>query len=106
MSQGNLFDAPNVYGELAPAQRHSQTSLDAAESITPALNALQKELLAYFVVMGKGGATDEEAANDLGWNPSTLRPRRVELHRAGLIKDSGSRRNTMAGRKAVIWVVV
>jgi hypothetical protein len=40
----------------------------------------------------------------LAMNPSTVRPRRVELARKGLIVQSGTRRTT-SGRMAGIWRV-
>jgi hypothetical protein len=58
----------------------------------------------YVQVMGDIGATDEEIQDILGMNPSTQRPRRVELVDAGLIRDSGATRKTRSGRPAVVWV--
>jgi hypothetical protein len=39
----------------------------------------------------------------LGMNPSTQRPRRIELCQRNLIVDSGTTRLTTSGRKAVVW---
>jgi len=47
--------------------------------------------------------TDEEIQTRTGMNPSTERPRRVELVEMGLIEDSGVRRRTSSGRSAVVW---
>ena len=44
-----------------------------------------------------GGLTDEELQDSLVMNPSTERPRRVELVEAGLVHDCGVRRKTSAG---------
>lgn len=50
------------------------------------------------------GLTDEELQHGIGLEGSTQRPRRVELLRAGLIKDSGRTRATASGRQATVWV--
>jgi hypothetical protein len=36
-------------------------------------------------------------------NPSTQRPRRVELVEGGWVEDSGERRPTRSGMDAVVW---
>ena len=85
----------------APAQRHSATSVAAAESLTPgALNAAQRRVLAY--LEEHGPATDEEIIAGTGMNPSTARPRRIELVRHGLVVEDGERR-TASGRRATVW---
>ena len=86
----------------APAQQHSVTSRAAADSLDgKTLNALQKRVL-EFIAWRPSGATDEEIANELEMNPSTVRPRRIELARRGMIVEGGSRRTT-SGRMAVVW---
>ena len=86
----------------APAQQHSVTSRAAADSLDgKVLNALQKRVL-DFIAWRPSGATDEEIANELEMNPSTVRPRRIELARRGMIVEGGSRRTT-SGRMAVVW---
>ena len=69
----------------APAQQHSVTSRAAADSMDRAtLNRLQR-LIYDFVADQPGGATDEEIARACSLNPSTARPRRIELERRGLV---------------------
>lgn len=51
------------------------------------------------------GMTDEELQHELDMNPSTERPRRVELVEYGLVVDSGERRTTHAGIEAIVWAV-
>ena len=87
----------------APAQRHSPTSVAAAEALAPeALNAAQRRVLAY--LEEHGPATDEEIIAGTGMNPSTARPRRIELVRHGLVGEDGERR-TASGRRATVWRV-
>jgi predicted transcriptional regulator len=103
MKQGKLFDLAHPdMPAVVPAQVHSETSLAAAEAIRPRLGELQQRVLA---VVRHSPATDEEIQDALGMGPSTERPRRVELVRAGLVRDSGETRATRSGRQAVVWEV-
>ena len=87
---------------FAPAQPHSPTSQAAADSLDRStLNRLQR-LIHDYVSDQPDGATDEEIARACGLNPSTARPRRIELARRGLIVEHGTRRTT-SGRMAVVW---
>ncbi len=105
IEQQNLFGAPDAYGHAAPSQRHSPTSVAAADEIGPALNDLQIRLLAFLRERGENGATDEEGIEALGWSASTYRPRRVELVMKGLVRDRGTQRKCRSGRNAVVWGV-
>lgn len=89
-----------------PAQRHSPTSIAAATAIEPDNASLRGRVLAYLRARGSDGATDEEMQHALGMNPSTQRPRRIELVDAGYVTDSFSKRKTQANRNAVVWVAI
>lgn len=91
------------YGQDPPAQRHSRTSVAAAEAIRPSTNRLRQRVLDYIESRGAAGATDQECQTDLGMDESTQRPRRWELAQARLITQSGTRR-TKSGRAATVWV--
>ena len=102
MNQPNLFDAPY--------QRHIETSREAAESIEPILNELQVAVWECFKACGhKRGATDHEVQVMLGMNPSTQRPRRIELVGKGLVvamryaNGQPVKRKTDTGRAAQVW---
>ena len=83
-------------------QAHSQTSYDAAVRAVEGSENQKKRVWDFL----KGRtATDEEIQQALGMNPSTQRPRRIELVEAGLVEDSGETRETTAGRRAAIWRV-
>lgn len=89
----------------APAVQSSRTSLEAAGSLTAdTLNAMQRRVYQFIAGQGERGATDEECQRGLGMNPSSQRPRRVELADAGLIVKAGVRK-TVSGRKADVWRV-
>lgn len=88
-----------------PAQRHSATSVAAADDIKPSANRLRAVVWAA-IGGAADGLTDEEGIDLTGLPPSTYRPRRVEGVQAGRVADSGRTRPTRSGRKAVVWVGV
>jgi hypothetical protein len=91
-------------GEIcAPFQPHSDTSRAAAQQIDPRLNALHRQVYEYIAAQGLYGATDEAIASGLPMNPSTARPRRLELCAMGRIRACGYRK-TKSGRLARVWI--
>jgi hypothetical protein len=105
-SRGRQTDLPFYphYDGTPPHQRHSETSLEAAEGARKRINRLQQEVLGFVAAAGPEGATDDEMQIGLRMNPSTQRPRRVELVQKGFIMDSERRRPTRTGRRAVVWI--
>ena len=105
----SLFD-PDMLPEpfdaepLPPAVESSRTSQEAACAIEPRAATLRRAVLECIRAAGDGGRTDEEVQDELGMNPSTERPRRIECERMGLVRDSGRTRKTKSGRNAVVWV--
>lgn len=94
-----------LFAARAPSVNGSATSAQAADSLGPAtLNAMQSKVLRFLQTCGAFGATDEEMQLALGMNPSTQRPRRIELARRGLVVEAGTRRTT-SGRNASVWRV-
>jgi predicted ArsR family transcriptional regulator len=102
MSDYYLETCPGpLFAQRAPSVRGSATSAAAADSLAPAtLNAMQRRVLEYLAEHGP--ATDEEIATGLAMNPSTARPRRIELVRRGLVVEAGTRK-TKSGRYATAW---
>lgn len=94
-----------MHTATAPFQSHSMTSFDAAKAIEPKAGTLRAKLLAI-LRCDAIGSTDFEMQVAAQMDPSTQRPRRIELLKAGLIKDSGRTRKTASGRAAVVWVAV
>lgn len=95
---------PDMFRDYAPpAQRHSETSVAAAESVKGFVNAMRARVLAYLEA-NPSGATDEEIATALNMEGNTERPRRIELMTMGLVKDSGKKRKTRKGRLAAVWI--
>ena len=93
----------------APFQPASETSREAAKAIEGSGASLRAQLLAFLRLeasQGWDGWTDEELQRVLPMNPSTERPRRIELVRLGLVEDSGEKRRTASGRLATVWRAV
>jgi hypothetical protein len=90
---------------LAPFVANSVTSLEAAEAIAPKAGSLRARVLEAIRFAGERGATDEELQTVLAMNPSTQRPRRIELAHAGLIREASFTRKTRSGRAATVWMV-
>jgi hypothetical protein len=103
-AQIDLFGTRPVRERIPAHQRHSATSKAAAVAVKPKLNALQADVLGCIRILS--GATDAEIQAHLHMDPSTERPRRVELVVKGLIRDSGRTRATPSGRQAVVWEAV
>jgi hypothetical protein len=93
-------DAGPLFATRAPSVNGSATSAAAADSLGPTtLNAMQRRVYEFIC---RTPSTDEEITNELSMNASTVRPRRGELARRGLIVEAGTRR-TSSGRMATIW---
>jgi len=87
-----------------PSVRDSDTSEKAAREIEAHAETCLARVLAYIVERGEGGATDDEMQVALDMNPSTQRPRRIDLCHRGIVVDSGLTRRTRTGRDAVVWI--
>ena len=89
---------------ILPYQPHSETSHQAAIEAESCAENARGMVYRMIREVGTYGCTDEELQDALEMNPSTERPRRVELVFRGLVCDSGLRRKTKAGRLATVWV--
>lgn len=79
----------------------SDTSRDAAHSIRREMPRLEALVLSH--LSGCSGATAQEIEVATGLAGNTVRPRLVGLRERGLVEDSGERRVTTSGRRAVVW---
>lgn len=98
--QGTLQLVESFMGYPAPSVHSSDASVEAAEKIEPHRSRLCQEV--YETIKQFGPVTDEKIAYYAQMNPSTARPRRLELQREGLIVQAGHGK-TSAGRKAALW---
>jgi hypothetical protein len=88
-----------------PAHNGTPTSRAAAERIEPVAGTLRRQVLDYLREQGEHGATDEEMQDALHMNPSTQRPRRIELCDTGWILRTDDVRKTHSGRDAAVYRV-
>ena len=102
LGQERMDAARAAAGLGLPYVKHSDTSLAAAKSVTTVAETQRTKVL--WLIKQFGPITDEEICMRSGMNPSTVRPRRGELVRQDLVRDSGQRGITNSGRKAVKWI--
>lgn len=103
-SGGRLWVVHSLEPKTTTGRDHPATSHYAAERILPKTGTQRSRVLE--AIRRQGGLTDEEIADRLGMNPSSVRPRRQELQKAGWVEDSGDRRPTASGAQAIVWTVV
>ena len=97
MNQPDLFDSlPYVPG--------SATSKAAAESMQPKAGTLRWKVWKWIHWCATNGATDDECQKMLHMDPSTQRPRRIELEKVGLVIKTDRTRPTRSGRHAAVYV--
>lgn len=84
-----------------PAQAHSATSQEAARAIKPRVPEMRNRVLE---ALKAAPGTDQQIAQRTGMPENSVRPRRVELQRLGLVIPFGVARTT-SGRRAQQWVV-
>lgn len=98
-----------VHGLSAPAAPYvygSQTSKDAAWAALRMMPRARHEVWCAIALAEQGGLTDEEIAAAIPMNPSTVRPRRIELEKAGWIEAAPFTRATKADRQAQVYVAI
>lgn len=81
------------------------TSQEALKSIGEDKARIRRDVLRFIRVRGPHGATCDEVEVTLNLAHQTASPRVYELHKRGSIVDSGQKRVTRAGRRAIVWVV-
>lgn len=86
----------------APFAPHSTTSHHAALAVYEKLPRRRREVFDF--IAAHPGVTDQQIADGMGLDGSSVRPRRQELEKAGLIVDDGHG-TTRAGNLAVRWKV-
>ena len=96
---------PHCHEEFPLHVKHSRTSKAAGEARVFAMTGARARIMAWLMKQPLGG-TDEEIAKALALNPSTERPRRVELVAMGQVSDTGETRETESGTAATVWAAV
>lgn len=87
-----------------PPSNGVQTSDEAAAAIEPVAQRQRDILYAYVCDQYMLGTTNQEAEEALGMPAQTVSPRMGELRKEGLVVDSGEKRRTRSGRRAIVWI--
>jgi len=101
------FEHPDLF----PPHSNWTTSLEAAESMVPHVGTIRRKVF-DLISRSFDGLTSDELEVLTGFDGSTIRPRVWELRGNGegpppvVIRDSGRRRNTRSGRRAIVWEVL
>jgi hypothetical protein len=96
--------------EPAPGEAHNDghdTEWEAADAVTPLTGKLRQEVLTVLAA-NPDGLTDDEGGHQLRTkipdaDRLTFGRRRYELVKDGLVRDSGERRPTPRGKRAIVW---
>lgn len=92
-------NAPPALPKTAPFSNET-TSKEAAQSLKPDLGRIQK--LVFDFIAAKP-STAREVEDALSMRTQTVTARIRELVLAGRLEDSGEKRTTDSGRKAIVW---
>ncbi len=105
MNQKTLFDTG--YPAPAVARNARETSRAAAEKVAPHVETKARMVLEAIEQAGRAGAiglTCYEVECRLQMCHQTASARIADLHKKlGLIEDSGEKRPTASGCKAIVW---
>jgi len=82
---------------------HPETAKLSQVKTKPISGKARKMVYEYLRLCKQRGATDEEIQKGCDLNPSTERPRRIELVEMGLAEPSGMTRKTSSNRNAIVW---
>jgi hypothetical protein len=94
-----VSDQMTIFDQISTLRTRGESEIRIQEA-APILRERVFGLIAMF-----GPVTDEQIAELGHLNPSTARPRRLELERAGKIEAAGYS-HTKSGRRAVAWQIV
>ena len=95
-----------IFSGTPPPAVDVDTSIAAAESMKPHVGTMRERVLERVRRSGTSGLTCDEAEVSLGLSHQTCSARFRELSKARVIVDSGVRRPTRSGRKAVVYVTL
>lgn len=87
-----------------PPHVDNETSRAAAQEIVPTVKHLQKIVLDCVKRSADYGVTSDDIERFTGLSGNTVRPRRRELEKMGLIVRTDRKRKTASKRLAVIFV--
>jgi hypothetical protein len=83
-----------------------ETSTAALDSLEDKIPNIERQVFEYIKSRGRKGSTCDEAEIALGLRHQTCSARFTALSKRDEIIDSGERRPTRSGRKAIAWITV
>lgn len=93
-----------ILSGTTPPSNNTDTSNIAAKVVAPKFNARAERMYEMILAKGSAGATDEEGQVALGMSGNSYRPVRGNLVKLGMVVDSGTKRDTVSGNPAKVWV--
>jgi len=88
----------------APFAQGRETSEAAADAISPTAGTLCAEILSEIRRRGDRGMTCAEVEEFFQLRHQTASARLWDLHTRAFVRDTGLRRLTSSGRRAIVWV--
>lgn len=92
-----------IDAERTLARRDHRDTAKAAAAKALGRSGSARRRVFDLLAVNEHGLTDEQICEALRLNPSTERPRRVELVDAGFVVDTGERRRVASGGMAAVW---
>lgn len=83
-----------------------ETSIAAIDSLEDEIPNIERQVFEYIKSRGRKGSTCDEAEIALNLRHQTSSARFTALSKRGEIVDSGERRPTRSGRRAIVWITV
>jgi predicted transcriptional regulator len=95
----DLFDHVATYPAV-PGHSNPTTSKAAAASMKPEMGRLQRQIFDYIAARP---STAREVENALTLRAATVTARIREMVLENRLEDSGDKRETPSGRRAIVW---
>ena len=93
-----------LYDDPPPARIMQATTLEAFHTSRELAKSTRGLIIRYLGAREAVGATDQEMQDALDIGPQSQTPARRKLAQDHLVADSGKKRLTRSGRKAIVWI--
>ena len=96
------MSAPTIWDFGTPPSTKDENSKAAADSMLGRVGSI-RQIVAHRIMVA-GPISEEWLEHDLGYSGNTIRPRIVELARAGIIVKAEKKGRTRSGRECWEWL--
>jgi hypothetical protein len=103
--QPDLFDAGAAVIDVAPVRYTDPETCNEARKDALSNAARGRKIALDLLFAHSDGLTDFELAELSGWQQTSIGKRRGELRDLGLVEDSGFRRPSPSGSRAIVWKI-